>query len=171
MPTSVMEGKDWLMPRIVAELPGSVLDIGAGEGTYAYLLAEYAEQIEGSTLTAIEIHKPYVEKYALKDLYDKVIVANAVTRKFPRAHVVILGDIIEHLDHDDAVKVWNKARAAARRAVFASIPLGDHPQGEVQGNPHERHRTTWTDATVHALGGVVASWTGPTIGAYAIAPS
>lgn len=171
MPTSSMEGKDWLLPRIVAELPGTLLDVGAGEGTYAWLLAEHAEEVEGSHLIALEAFEPYVERYALVDLYDEVIVGDARTHDFPQVDVVILGDVVEHLDHDDAVKVWEKARRAARKAVFASIPLGVFPQGPVNGNEHEVHRYSWTNETVHAdLSGIVASWTGREIGTYAALP-
>ncbi len=168
MPTSSMEGKDWLLPRIRAELPGTVLDVGAGEGTYARLLGDVPA---GTRLIALEAHRPYVARFGLGDLYDQVIVGDARRRRFPAVDVVLLGDVIEHLEHDDAVAVWNKARAAARRAVFASIPLGEHPQGAVNGNEHERHRASWSNAAVHQLGGVVASWTGSVIGVYAIAPS
>lgn len=162
-----MEGKDWLLPRIRAELPGAVLDVGAGDGTYARLLADAPE---GTTWLALEVHRPYVARYGLDELYDGVIVGDARRRRFPEVDVVILGDVIEHLEHADAVKVWKKARTAARRAVFASIPLGEHPQGAVNGNEHERHRTTWSNKSVHELGGVVASWTGVEIGTYAVAP-
>lgn len=171
MPTSIREGKDWIVPRILAELPGTVLDVGAGEGTYAWLLAEHPEESEGTELVAIEVHEPYIEKYALEDLYDRVILGDARKVRFPKADVVILGDVIEHLDAPDAQKVWDKARKAARKTVLASIPLGEHPQGAVNGNEHERHRTSWTNDSVHALGGVVASWTGHTIGCYAVLPS
>lgn len=166
MPTSSREGKDWLVPRIVAELPGTVLDVGAGEGTYAKLLGER----DDLTIIALEVHKPYVEEYELEGLYDRVIVGDVRTRKLPKVDVVILGDVIEHLDPEDAQKVWDKARKAARKAVFASIPLGEHPQGAVNDNEHERHRSSWTNASVHELGGVVASWTGVEIGTYAVLP-
>lgn len=167
MPTSTAEGKSWLIPRIIAELPGTVLDLGAGEGTYARLLADHRE---GSTFIGVEGHKPYVAEFGLEALYDKVIVGDVRTRRFPAADVVILGDIIEHLDSSEAQKVWDKARRAARKTVLASIPLGVHPQDAVNGNELERHRSSWRDDTVHELGGVVASWTGAIVGCYAVAP-
>lgn len=174
MPTSSTEGKDWLLPRIAAELPGTILDVGAGDGTYARLLRGYARDhevsTEGSTLTALEIHRPYVGDFELEKLYDKVIVGDVRKRKLPTVDVVILGDVIEHMSKEDAIKVWDRARKAARKAVFASIPLGTHPQGAVNDNEHERHVSTWTNSSVHALGGVVASWTGVEIGAYAVLP-
>lgn len=167
MPTSVSEGKDWLLPRILAELPGVVLDVGAGEGTYAKLLGRR----QGLVTHALEVHEPYVAEYGLEGLYDHVIVGDVRTVPLPAADVVILGDVIEHLELADAVAVWERCRRAARRAVFASIPLGDHPQGAVNGNEHERHRHTWSNDTIHAeLPGIVASWTGEVIGTYAALP-
>lgn len=168
MPTSIAEGKSWIVPRVIAELPGTVLDLGAGEGTYARLLADHRE---GSTLIAVEGHKPYVEEFGLESLYDKLIVGDVRTRRLPAADVVILGDIIEHLGYKDAEKVWNKARKAARKTVLVSIPLGSHPQGAVNGNDLEVHRSEWSDERIHELGGVVASWTGSVIGCYAVLPA
>ena len=167
MPTSVAEGKSWLVPRIKAELPGTVLDIGAGEGTYGRLLSDARE---GSTLIALETHKPYVAKFGLEDLYDKVIVGDVRTRRLPKADVVILGDVLEHLEAKDAEKVWEKARKAARKTVLVSVPLGPHPQGAVDGVESERHLSTWRNDTIHDLGGVVASWTGEIVGCYAVLP-
>jgi hypothetical protein len=169
MPTSSHEGKDWLLPRIIAEMPGSILDIGAGNGMYARLLRDRGLP-EGSRLTALEVYEPYVKQFELEEVYDRVIVADARTRRLPSVDVVILGDVVEHLEHDDAQKVWDKARKAAKKAVFASIPLGEFPQGAVNGNEAERHLTTWTNDSVHDLGGVVASWTGVEIGTYAVLP-
>lgn len=165
MPTSIREGKDWLVPRITGHLPGSVLDVGAGEGTYRNLLDP-----AGSFFTAIEVFEPYVSEFGLDRLYDRVIVADARYTDFPSADVVILGDVVEHLNDNDARGLWDKARRAARKAVYASIPLGVHPQGAVNGNEHERHLTSWTHEMVIGLGGVTASWTGAVIGCYEVSP-
>lgn len=167
MPTSVAEGKDWLIPRIIAEVPAIVLDVGAGEGLYAKLLGRH----RGLVTYALEIHEPYVAQFGLEDLYDLVLIGDVRTRELPEVDVVILGDVIEHFTEADAQRVWDKARRLARKTVLASIPLGEHPQGAVNDNEHERHLSTWTDAKIHALGGVVASWTGSVVGCYAVAPA
>lgn len=169
MPTSTAEGKDWIVPRILDELPGSILDVGAGEGTYATYITAAGRRDE-AYLIALEIHEPYVDRYALDAIYDMVIVADARAQRFPRVDVVILGDVIEHFAKDEAQKIWIKARRAARKVVLASIPLGNWPQGEVDGNEHERHRSIWSNESVHALGGVAASWTGRIVGCYAAVP-
>lgn len=169
MPTSSREGKRWIGPRIVDELPGTVLDVGPGEGTYANIITFFGMRPQ-AVLIGMEVHQPYVEQYELEKLYDKIILADARTAPFPPVDVVILGDVIEHMSADDAQAVWVKSRQAARKAVFASIPLGVHPQGAVNGNEHERHLTSWTNDSVHDLGGVVSSWVGVEIGCYAVAP-
>lgn len=169
MPTSIREGKAWIGSRLIDELPGTVLDVGAGEGTYANLITFYGMRTQAG-LIAIEVHEPYVAEYGLEQLYDKVIVGDARTVPFPPVDVVILGDVIEHMEPEDAQLVWDKARRAARKTVLASIPLGVHPQGAVNGNEHETHRSSWTNDSVHDLGGVVASWTGHVIGCYVAAP-
>lgn len=170
MPTSSHEGKDWLVPRIEAEIVNGgkeILDIGPGQATYPKLVpnARHAEWY------AIEIFEPYVVQYGLEGYYRSVRVADARTQRFPKVDVVIMGDVLEHMSKEDAEKVWNKARHAARKAVFVSMPLGEFPQGAVNGNEAERHISTWSNEEVHALGGVVASWVGVEIGVYAVAPS
>lgn len=168
MPTSSAEGKDWLIPRIVAEQPEVILDIGVGEGTYASLLRP---QLPDTNFIGVEAYQPYVRRYRLHSLYHMLIVDDVRECDLPSVDVVVLGDVVEHMNLDDALKVWEKARRAALKAVFASIPLGTHPQGAVNDNEFERHRHTWTDETVHRdLDGITASWTGVEIGTYAALP-
>lgn len=167
MPTSIREGKDWLVPRILAELPGSVLDVGPGEGTYRNLLSEAPS---GSVFTGLEVHKPYVIEYRLDRLYDHLIIGDARNVLFPESDIIILGDVIEHVSFADAKRVWFKARRAAQRRVFASIPLGVYPQGAVHGNEHERHLTSWNHELVLGLGGVTDSRVGDVIGCYEVSP-
>jgi hypothetical protein len=38
--------------------------------------------------------------------------------------------------------------AAQPQAAPLSIPLGEYPQGECEGNPHEAHLVTWTHVDV-----------------------
>lgn len=167
MPTSIAEGKDWLVPRIFAELPGRVLDVGPGEGTYRNLLSAAPA---GTRFIGLEVYKHYVIEYRLDRLYDHLIIGDARYATFPESDVVILGDVIEHMDLDDAKRVWFKARRAAKRKVFVSIPLGVHPQGAVHGNEHERHLTSWTHELVLGLGGVTDSRVGDVIGCYEVSP-
>ncbi|GLY29944.1 hypothetical protein Kisp02_33090 [Kineosporia sp. NBRC 101731] len=167
MPMSSSEGKDWIRERIAVlavERPVTVLDIGPGVGTYAKLLAG----LPVGRVTGIEIYEPYVHTYRLREYYDEIILGDARTLAFPEADVVILGDVAEHMTEDEALGLWAKARAAAARAVYLSIPVVHYPQDEIEGNPHEVHVVDdWNhERVLKAFEGIGESWTGTEVGVY-----
>lgn len=169
MPRSSGEGKLWTCDRIAVLQPTSVLDIGPGVGTYHDLL--HTRLFPQPHWSCIEIFEPYVDKYSLRGKYSTVIVGDARTEPFPTVDVVILGDVLEHLHLDDAIKVWAKARAAARKAVFLSLPIIEYPQGELEGNIHETHLHTWSHQLVlDSLPGIVDHATYREIGVYQANP-
>lgn len=149
MPWSSDEGKDWIVQRVRDLQPASILDIGPGAGTYAKLLRPALDP--ATKFHAIEIHEPYVERFGLRDLYDRIEIGDCREVKFPRLDVVILGDVIEHMTLHEAEQVWFKARAAAKQAVFLSLPIVEYPQDECEGNPHEAHVQTWSHPMVMGL--------------------
>ena len=167
MPLSSAEGKTWTKERILAlagDGPLSVLDIGPGVGTYAKLLAGP----EVGRLTGVEIWEPYVHTYRLHDYYDEIIVGDAREVDLPAADVVILGDVAEHMDADDALRLWQRAAAAAQKAVYLSIPIVHYPQGEIEGNPHEHHVVEdWGhDSVLETFPGIGDWWLGTEVGVY-----
>lgn len=163
MPTSATEGKPWMIQRILRHNPDSILDIGAGAGTYGKILRPL---LPDAYMTAVEIHAPYVSDYKLWKMYDSVVIGDARNCDLPIADIVILGDILEHMDLRDALELWNRARNRAVKAVLLSVPIIEWPQGEMFGNPHERHVHTWTHSTALELPGVTDWWTGSSIGCY-----
>lgn len=135
------EIKNWLR-----ELhPGTVLDVGAGSGTYSRL---FRHILPWATWTAVEVHAPYVERFQLRQRYDEVLIANALDLELgaadPLYDVVLLGDVLEHLTEVDAARLLRNAGRWAGRGVIASVPLGHCPQGPSEGNEHERHVSEWT---------------------------
>lgn len=148
MPFSSERGKDYVK-KIVGSVPhATILDIGAGCGTYALMF-------DDADMTAVEIWEPYVEKYNLHSLYDDVIIADA--REWDpgekRYDVAIAGDVLEHMTLEEAYALFQRLRRCAD-TVVVSIPLGHYPQGEYDGNPHEAHVTDhWTHSDVLAIFG------------------
>ncbi|MBQ1166364.1 class I SAM-dependent methyltransferase, partial [Streptomyces sp. A73] len=69
--------------------------------------------------TAVEVHKPYVAKYKLRStktrtMYDErhvEDVRNSAEHLFHR-DLVILGDVLEHVERDEAVDLLQRAEAA-----------------------------------------------------------
>jgi SAM-dependent methyltransferase len=168
MPYSSTEGKSWIR-RLLADVePSSILDVGAGSGTYADLLQPV---LPDCRFRAIEVHEPYIERFRLAAKYETILTVDV--RKWgsylfwATADVVILGDVLEHLAHADAVATWHVARTAAEVGVVLSLPIVEYPQGAVDGNEHEAHLHTWSHESVLAeLEGITEWWTGEEIGAY-----
>ncbi|MBY6363729.1 class I SAM-dependent methyltransferase [Rhodococcoides corynebacterioides] len=167
MPMSSTEGKSWTRDRVFAlaeEGPVSVLDIGPGVGTYAKLLA--GPHVD--RLTGIEIWQPYVDTYRLHEYYDEIVVGDARKVDLPDADVVIIGDVAEHMTEADALTLWERCTAAARKAVYLSIPIVHYPQHEIEGNPHEIHvDEDWNHERVLAsFAGIGAYELGGEVGVY-----
>lgn len=167
MPMSSTEGKSWIRDRVTAlgaDSPVTVLDIGPGVGTYAKLLAGPAV----SHITGVEIWQPYVDTYRLHDYYDEIVIGDARKVDLPAADVVIIGDVAEHMTEADALALWEKCSAAARRAVYLSIPIVHYPQHEIEGNPHEIHvDEDWNHERVLSTFAGLGDWeTGSEVGVY-----
>lgn len=175
MPTSDAEGKDWSLARFKKHLPNTVCDIGPGEGTYARL---FRPMHHGVWWTAIEIHKPYLAKYKLKntktrtDGYDEIHVEDARESEDHLFHrdLVICGDVLEHMPREDAVALLQRIEAAGAWNILVSLPIVESVQGEVDGNPHEEHVHQWDagdmDAVLASLGGNVEAMRGSTLGVW-----
>ena len=174
MPTSDAEGKDWSLDWFRYHLPNTVTDVGPGEGTYAKLMRPVHE---GVWWTGIEVHRPYIKKYRLNStktrrMYDELHVEDVRESESHLFHrdLVIFGDLLEHVERDDAVALLQRAEAAGAWNILVSLPIVDSPQGEVDGNPHEAHLHQWDaddmDAVLAGLGGKVETFRGGTLGCW-----
>lgn len=152
MPYSSPNGKPFI-DTIVDRLGrvNSVLDIGAGAGTYS---KRYRERL-GGEWTALEIWEPYRARFGLDALYDHVRIEDA--RDFVPGFVddafdvAFAGDVLEHMDPMEAAELMRQLRRVAK-VVVVSLPLGRYPQPAWEGNPYERHvKDDWTVADVVTL--------------------
>lgn len=119
-----------------------ILDVGAGQGKYRVMLADYAH-VDGC-----EIWEPTVEKNNLRELYDVVHVGDihhiVMSPTFYdgradqyRYDVVILGDVLEHLTRERAQEVLN-VLYAMNAHVIVVVPY-NYPQDEEDGNCYQAH--------------------------------
>ena len=137
MPTSYPLYKDsvrnWFLENV--PLDASILDIGAGCGTYSDLLRGY-----GYKMDAIEIWEPYIEKYNLKDKYDNVWnwdVLNMPVSAYGDYDFFIMGDILEHLSAEEGQWLLSFLRLKGKKFLVA-VPY-EMEQGEHEGNKYETH--------------------------------
>ena len=150
MPYSSENGKA-AIKRIMRRIaPKTGLDIGAGSGTYAKLFPD-------TRWIGVEIYEPYIEKFGLRDLYDRVTTSDirewTLENTDQRWDVAIAGDVLEHIAVEEAQAVLGTLRKLAKH-VIVSIPIGYYPQDEYDGNPYEAHvKDDWTDEEVRSVFG------------------
>ncbi len=136
MPGSIRENDADVVAFVQENNIKTVLDVGAGRGTYGTLLRPHVERID-----AVEIWEPYVDQFGLKAIYDTVVIDDI--RNFPIAagrhwDLVVFGDVLEHMSADESQSVWTHASYVSRFGLI-SVPIVHWPQGAEFGNPHEIH--------------------------------
>jgi len=113
----------------------------------------------GHHLTLLEIWSENLAYYRGSDRFDRVVQGDV--RALPgglrkRYDFAIWWHGPEHVKADE----WAWALAnleGLADLVVVGCPWGIHPQGELFGNPHERHVSTLYEADLEALGYVVVS--------------
>lgn len=110
-----------------------ILDVGAGEGTYLPFLQDYFENIE-----AVEVFKPNIDNFNLEERYKKVYNINIIDFKYDFYDIIIFGDVIEHLEVNDAKKVLKYALNRCKEMIVAVPYLSI--QGIEENNIYEIHK-------------------------------
>jgi hypothetical protein len=130
-PAFKIDIRNYLMGKFPSN--ATILDIGAGEGTYAELLGDYFMDID-----AIEIHAPYIYQFNLIERYRYTYIADCRTHDYEFYNVFILGDILEHLQVHEAQQLLDKLYPLCDE-IIVSVPYLT-PQGRVAGVEWEEHK-------------------------------
>lgn len=130
------ENKPWAQQKIIELAPRTVLDVGAGQGTYLNLIKDGL----GSNVlvNAVEVWQPYIDQFNLVNRYDRLFAMDVREMKDFTYDLVILGDVLEHMSESDAVTLWEKISKQAKYAMI-SIPIIHYHQDAINGNPYEVH--------------------------------
>ena len=137
------EIKDWILKWYGPE--ASILDVGAGEGTYANLLGGLETYPK---FDAVEAWASNVEEYGLRDKYRSVYIADIenLCYELEEYDLVIMGDILEHIAARTAQNVVEQILDRNNQLLVA-VPFHYH-QGMIEGNPYEVHKQTDLDPGV-----------------------
>jgi len=130
----------------------SVLDVGCG-------LSLKSQYIDADLRVGVEIHRPYIERIEASVPYA-VVNANALSIDqlfLPKSFdLVLVLDLVEHLDKADALRLLDMAETIARVAVIVETPRGFVPQNidiwKGGGDTYQTHRSGWEPEEFAARG-------------------
>lgn len=129
----------------------SILDVGAGSGTYSNLYSNALLPRTKFKWSAVEIWEPYIEKFELNKKYDvvhKTDILSFLKENEEFYDIIFMGDIIEHMTKEEAQEVMKLAQETSY-LVIMSIPIVHYPQDEFEGNPYEAHvKDDWSTEEV-----------------------
>lgn len=125
------------------ERPIRVLDVGVGRGKYGLLLREYlGESLD--RIDGVEAEGRYLEQAPwLRSIYDTVLVddvTNFVGPEFDIYDLVLMLDVLEHLERADAIRLLG----VIGPPVLISTPVDFFQNPEHVDYPTEEHRSHWT---------------------------
>ena len=123
--------KNYLKERF--KKSATILDVGAGSGTYYELLHDYFKNMD-----AVEVFKPNIDNYELESKYNKVYNIDITNLEYQNYDIIIFGDIIEHLDIKTAKKVLKYAYLHCKEMIVA-VPY-ELEQDIAEDNIYEIHK-------------------------------
>lgn len=115
-----------------------ILDVGACDGKWRHLLPEY------KNMDAVEAWLPNAKQ--IVHLYREVYCCDIVNWQPKRYDLIIFGDVIEHLNVEEAQKV---IQSMICTDMIIAVPFL-YPQGALYGNPFEVHRQPDLTAEIFA---------------------
>ena len=135
MATSHLIYKDEIANYLKDSFPedATILDVGAGEGTYYNYLKDHFKNID-----AVEVFKPNIEKYELQDKYRNVYNIDIKDFEYDYYDILIFGDVLEHLEVEEAQKVLKYAINRCKEVIVAVPYL--NKQGIEEDNIYEIHK-------------------------------
>lgn len=122
--------RDYIISRFSNDI--RILDVGAGAGAYFDMLSPLGY----TNINCVEAFEDYIVNYNLKEKYN-IVYNEDVTKldiDFNSYDLVILGDVLEHIELNEAKKLLEKITTN----VIVGVPFLS-PQGEHFNNKFEIH--------------------------------
>ncbi len=136
MPTSYVENIPTIVKIIQSISPKRILDLGIGNGKYAFLAKEYLENV---IIDGVEAWQPYIRE-TQKSIYNTIINKDISSIDFgvhADYDLYLMIDVIEHFDKEVGYKILR----SVKKPFLISTPLEDY-RAEYE-NPYENHKSHW----------------------------
>ena len=134
---STATGKDEIFGYIIKNFPqtASILDVGFGLG----MIGRYLNQYWFYNVDGIDIYGGELEGLGLENIYKKIIIGDINNFKFEYYDIIILGDILEHIELEESKKLLEKFIQQKKcSCIIISIPYMQ-PMKSVSENPYDAH--------------------------------
>lgn len=123
--------------------PKIIVDFGAGGGKYGKLARELFDHFDYE-IVAVEGFEPSVEYLNKLKIYKTVhhqLIQDWIRdNKDLRFDLAIFGDVLEHLERQEAIKILDSAVRIFSNIIIC-VPLRNIFQGDEHGNPLEIHKS------------------------------
>lgn len=155
MPSSSPKIITPIVEKILKVRPATILDIGFGYGKWGYLSREYLESWQGRIekrewkikITGIDAYKPLSKLGWINIFYDKIITKDALEaiKELGNYDLVIATDVLEHLEKNRSIELFNECYKRANKCFIVSIPIGESWLNNYvpYGNEYDKHRCVW----------------------------
>lgn len=136
MPTSYVENIPTIVKMIQSISPKRILDLGIGNGKYAFLAKEYLDDV---IIDGVEAWQPYIRE-TQKSIYSEIInkdISLIDFSEYADYDLYLMIDVIEHFNKEVGYKILR----SIKRPFIISTPLEDY-RAEYE-NPYENHKSHW----------------------------
>ena len=138
--------------KFLIRTSNSILDIGCGIGDYLKYTTSSMKVV------AVEPHLPYLDVAKAKTPWVEFHNTDGISfleNSKESFDCILLIDVVEHLQENEAIKLVNLAKEHSNNVVFSQIPIGLHEQHgdewNLGGEFWQTHRSTWHKGNIDKL--------------------
>lgn len=133
----------WLVWRKLDKRAKNILDLGCGKGKPMQFINRHKQFYT----VGIDGFKPYVEQCRREKSHDVVLHADIKRLSYYEGKefdVVLCLGVLEHLEKEQGKLLLRRMEAIARKQIILFTDVDGCEQGEVDGNPFQVHRSSWS---------------------------
>lgn len=143
-----------IIQQVIADHPGSILDIGVGFGKYGVMLREvfdipylrYEKDQWVIKLDGVEGFRKYqnpIHDYVYNEVFYGDI--RTIVHTLPQNYdTILLIDVLEHFEKEEGKQLLRDLLKKTNKSLILSTPLNPDVQLEYLGNTLEAHKSRWT---------------------------
>lgn len=127
-----------------------MLDVGCGKGKWGFLArlnAHFLVKEPPKEIVGVDVFPPYLRFCkGLSKIYDALVLCDARFLPFKRKvfDIVLVAELLEHLDKNSGKKVLAESERVARKRVIITTPQYPLPQTTLDQNIHQEHVSRYT---------------------------